>query len=289
MLTRPFRSLMMIIFVIAIATFVSYSVYISAQDAQNKNKPGEPVEIEIANNAINVANRITGLNELSNVRIAASEVTIAEAEDDTPLVPVRKKIINRPLWKVSYEVNALELRDKKNPHIVGFDVYIDKANGQLLKIVSRDAPGLPEEYRKGFKVSNQEIASHLDHNRYWDPNQLPLIAPRFRFIDIVKNKKSRIIARHHECYYFLYKPNEAENIPAWFNILYGTEPPPSIGGPAVAELSGLKIVTPSLAERYTRTFRMGMINAMSGDEVGVAAFAQGTNEDTFTKPSQTTK
>ena len=260
----------MIVFVLAIAALVSLSVYISAQN--------KPVEIEIGKNAIDVANRITELDELPNVRITVNEVRIAEAEDDTPLPPVRERLINRPLWKVSYEVDALEFRiggrNKRNPHIVGFDVYIDTSTGQMLKIVSCDAPGLPEEYRTGIKVSNQEIASMLDLNRFWVPDQLPLTAPRIRFVDMVLRGGG--IGRHRECYYFLYKRNEVENIPAWLTIAYGTEPLPF--APRLNPEMPVKFQP--LAEKYVQTFQMSVVDAMSGEEL-LGAMSTGTNEDTF--------
>jgi hypothetical protein len=75
-----------------------------------------------------------------------------------------------------------------------------------------------------------------------------------------------------------------ENIPAWLNIIYGTEP----FRPAF-RLDSEDFVIPQpqqnaepkpLAERYTRTFEMGVVDAMSGEEL-LGVLAKGTNEDTF--------
>lgn len=274
MLSRYSRIPTMIVFVLAIAALVAYCVYISAQN--------KPVEIEIGKNAIDVANRITGLNELPNVRVTANEVRIEEAADDTPLPPVRQKLINRPLWKVSYEIDALEHRNKINPHIVGFDAYIDTSTGLMLKIVSRDAPGLPEAYRTGIQVSNQQIASILSRDGFWVPDRLPLTAPNSKFVDKVKG--NGIIARHYECYYFLYKQDEVENIPAWLIIRYGTEPYPSLNRFEPEDFRDPQLrppaIPPPLAERYVRTFELHVIDAMSGKEL-LAGLVKGANEDTF--------
>ena len=90
-------------------------------------------------------------------RITTDPVTIAEADDDTPWFLAKKLLINRPLWKVSYEVDALAHSNKVNPHIRGFDVYVDVSTGQVLKIVSRDDPNMPEQYRTGIRVSKKRL------------------------------------------------------------------------------------------------------------------------------------
>ena len=268
MLSRYSRIPTIVVLVLAIIALVFYGIYISAQNPS--------VEIEIGKNAVDVMNQITGLDELSNVQITANAVTIAAAADDTPLLPVRQKLINRPLWKVSYQIDVLQHHNTVNPHIVGFDAYIDTSTGQLLKIVSRDAPGLPEKYRTGIRVSNPHIASSLDRNRFWVPDSLPLTAPSFRFVDMLKG--NGLIARHYECYYFLYKQKDVEGgaiIPAWLIIRYGTERffplGPSEHRPAVL---------PSLAEKYARTFRLSIVDATSGETLR-AFWATSANEDTF--------
>ena len=268
MLSGYSRAPTMVVLVLAIVALVFYGIYIFAQDRS--------VEIEIGTNAINVANQITGLDELSNVQITANAVTIAEAADDTPLLPVKQKLINRPLWKVSYAVDALQHRNKVNTHIAGFDAYIDSSTGQMLKIISRDAPGLPEKYQTGIRVSNQHIASSLGKNRFWISDRLPLTAPSFRFVDMIKG--NNLIARHYECYYFLYQHNEAAGgtiIPAWLIIQYGTERFFPLGPPEHRQT-----VLPSLAEKYARTFRMSIIDATSGETLR-AFWATGKNDDTF--------
>lgn len=269
MLPQYSRISTMLVLVLAITTLVSCGLYLSTQ---NKS-----VEVEIGKNAIDVANRITGLNELSNVQITVNEVRIAEDADDTPLPPVRQRLIDRPLWKVSYSIDKLVHRNKVNPYIVGFDAYIDISAGQLLKIVSRDAPDLPEEYQTGIKVSNQAIASDLNLNRYWwVPDQLPLNTPSFRFVDMLKGNGA--IARHYECYYFFFKHHEADGgtiLPAWMIILHGTEPVPPLGPPEYRPT-----VFPSLAEKYRRTFEMRLFDATSGERFG-GSLSVGSNEDTF--------
>ena len=257
-----------VILILATASLASCNVYMSAQ---NKTE-----EVEISKNAIDVANRITGLDELPNAQITAYEVRIAAETDDTPLPSVKQRLINRPLWKVSYKINELMHRNKVNPYIIGFDVFVDLSTSQLLKIVSRDAPGLPEEYRIGIKVSNQAIAFSLNLNRYWVPDQLPLNAPNFRFVDMLKGNGG--IARHYECYYFFYKHLEADGgttIPAWMIILYGVEPLSPLGPPEYRPT-----VFPSLAEKYRRTFAMYLFDAMSGEVFG-GTHSVGSNEDTF--------
>lgn len=259
----------MVVLILTTATLASCGIHMSVQN--------KPAEVEVATNAIDVANWITGLDELPNVQITVNEVRIAEETDDTPLPPVRQRLIDRPLWKVSYSIDKLTHRNKVNSHIVGFDAYIDLSAGQLLKIISRDAPDLPEEYRTGIKVSNRAIASDLNLNRYWwVPDQLPLNAPSFRFVDMLKGNGA--IARHYECYYFLFKYPEADGgtiIPAWLIILYGTEPIPPLGPPGYRPT-----VFPSLAERYRRTFTMHLFDATSGERFG-GSLSVGSNKDTF--------
>lgn len=269
MLLRYSQISTMVVLILVTVPLASCSVYMSAQN--------KPAEVEVATNVIDAANRITGLDELPNVQITVNEVRIAEEAADTPLPLVRQRLINRPLWKVSYKIDELVHRNKVNPHIVGFDAYIDISAGQLLKIVSCDAPDLPEEYQTGIKVSNQAIASDLTLNRYWwVPDQLPLNAPSFRFVDMLKGNGT--IARHYECYYFLYKHHEADGgtiIPAWMIILYGVEPLPPLGPP-----EHRPTVFPSLTKKYRRTFTMYLFDAMSGEVFG-GNHSVGSNEDTF--------
>lgn len=259
-----------VILILTTASLASCSVYMSAQ---NKTE-----EVEISKNAIDIANRITGLDELPNAQITAYEVRIAEETDDTPVPLVRQKLINRPLWKVSYKIDELVHRKKVNPHIVGFDVYVDTSTDQVLKIVSRDAPGLPEEYRIGIKVSNQEIASYLNGKKYWLSNQLPQTPPSFRFVDKLTGSYGSIV-RHYECYYFLFKYRAVDGgaiIPAWMIIYYGTEPMPPSGGAFYPQSP----IVLSLAEKYKRTFQMHRYDATSGERLG-GWYVTGTNEDTF--------
>lgn len=259
-----------VVLILATATLVSCSVYMSAQN--------KPIGVEIGKDAIEVANRITGLNELPNVQITANEVWITEAADDTPVPLVRQQLINRPLWKISYKIDELVHRKKVNPHIVGFDVYVDTSTNQVLKIVSRDVPGLPEEYRIGIKVSNQEIASYFNSKRHRLSNQLPRTPPNFRFVDKLTGSYGSIV-RHYECYYFLFKYPVVDGdaiIPAWLIIYYGTEPMPPSGGAFYPQSP----IVLSLAEKYKRTFQMHRYGATSGERLG-GWYVTGTNEDTF--------
>lgn len=270
MLSRYSRISTMAVLVLAITTLVSCGFYMSPQNRS--------VELEIGKNAIDVANQITGLNELPNLQITANKVWITEAADDTPVPLVRQRLINRPLWKVSYKIGELVHRKKVNSHIVGFDVYVDTSTDQVLKIVSRDAPGLPEEYRIGIKVSNQQIASYLNENKYWLSNQLPQTPPGFRFVDKLKGMYGAIV-RHYECYYFLFKYPEVDGgaiIPAWMIIYYGTEPIPPSGGAFYPQSP----IVLSLAEQYRRTIQMYRYDAMSGKMLGGWS-TTGSNEDTF--------
>ena len=270
MLSQYSQMLTTVILTLAIATLVSCGVYMPAQN--------KLIGVGIGKNAIDIANRITGLNELPNVQITVNKVWITEAADETPVPLVRQRLINRPLWKVSYKIDELVHRKKVNPHIVGFDVFVDSPTDQVLKIVSRDAPGLPEEYRIGIKVSNQEIASYLNWKRYWLSNQLPQTPPRFRFVDKLTGSYGSIV-RHYECYYFLFKYPVVDGgaiIPAWMIIYYGTEPMRPSGGAFYPQSP----IVLSLAEKYQRTFQMHRYDAMSGEMLG-GWYATGTNEDTF--------
>ena len=225
-----------------------------------------------------IAAKITGLDTLANVRITTDPVTIAEPDDDTPWFLAKKLLINRPLWKVSYEVDALVHSNKVNPHIRGFDVYVDVSTGQVLKIVSRDDPNMPQQYRTGIRVSKKAIASFLNDDMYVIQDRLPLSTPTFKFADMIKMRGA--IARHYECYYFLCQQHPMDGgqiIPAWLVILYGTEPIQASGGPNPKRNPRHY----TLAEKYRRTFEIRMVGADSGKDVGVRMFAVGTNDDTF--------
>ena len=259
-----------VVLILATVTLASCSVYMSTRNKR--------AEVEVATNAIDVANRITGLDELPNVQIAVNEVRITEAADDTPVPLVRQRLIDRPLWKVSYKIDELVHRKKVNPYIVGFDVYVDTSTDQVLKIVSRDAPGLPKEYQIGIKVSNQEIASYLNGKKHWLSNQLPQTPPNFRFVDKLTGSYGSIV-RHYECYYFLFKYPVVDGgaiIPAWLIIYYGTEPMPPSGGAFYPQSP----IVLSLAEKYKRTFQMHRYDATSGERLG-GWYVTGTNKDTF--------
>ena len=88
-----------------------------------------------------------------------------------------------------------------NPHIVGFDVYVDVSIDKVLKIVSRDAEGLPEEFRKGIEVSNREVRSIFKENPRYIKDALPTVKPTFKLANLLAGKG--IICRHYEFYYIL--------------------------------------------------------------------------------------
>lgn len=218
--------------------------------------------------AIELSNTITGLDKLADVRITASAFTLPE-DDDTPILLIKKRLVDsKHLWKVSYQVDGLKHKNIANPHIKGFDVYVDTAQGQVLKIVSRDAEGLPEEFRKGIEVSNQQVCSAFGDNPLiaWD---LPTVTPTYTLGDFLTGKGK--IYRHYECYYILYREPDGDKrdkvFPIWLVILYGTEP-----------IEPLKPRT--LADGYVRTFEIYFVNAISGEGFPFVHIT-GENTDTF--------
>ena len=174
---------------------------------------------------IQFSNMITGLDGLASVRITAAPLTLSE-DDDTPIPLIKKRLSDSEhLWKVSYQVDALRYENKVNPHIVGFDVYLDIARGHVLKIVSRDAEGLAEVFRKGIEVSNQQIRSIFRHYPYI-MRRMPANTPAFTLRDLLVSND--VICRHYECYYILYRVPDGDKpdkvFPMWLITLYGTEP-----------------------------------------------------------------
>ena len=208
-----------------------------------------------AEKAIELSNTITRLDSLAGVRITATALTLSE-DDDTPILSIKKRLLDsKHLWKVSYQIDALPHPNEMNPHIKGFDVYLDIVQGHVLKIVSRDADGL-QEFWTGIEVSNQQIRSIFRSDPYimW---QLPADTPPFTLADLLVS--SDLICRHYECYYILYRETDGENrekvVPVWLVILYGTEPRKPL-------VSGKRR---TLADGYVRTFETYFVNAISGE------------------------
>lgn len=220
-----------------------------------------------------LANGITGLNTLTGVSIDVKSVELAE-DDDTPIPLFKDRLIAGSLWKVSYKIDALQHENKTNPHIVGFDVYVDISIGRVLKIVSRDAEGLAEQYVKGIKVSNRQVRSIFKNNPRRIKDAFPTVNPTFKFVDFLIGKG--IECRHYECYYILSPvPNNDNPIPRWLIILYGTEPHHPLGPIETRPLN-----PPKLADGYLRTFQMHFVDAMSGQR-SPYAYITGFNTDTF--------
>lgn len=266
MLLQRSEVLVMVVFAATVIAFFCGDACVFAQD--------EPVNA--SETAKSIAAQITGLDGLSDVRVTANSVTITKDDDDTPLSPAKDLLINRPLWKVSYEVDALVHPNKVNPHIRGFDTYVDISTGQVLKVVSRDDPNMPEQYRTGVEVSNKEIASILTEDVYVVQDRLPTVVPTFKFADMIMG--NGIIARHYECYYFLFQHRSVDGgqiIPAWLVVLHGTEPIRSLG-PTEHRPARHR----SLAESYRRTFKLLMLDAESGD-VLLRGSTVGSNDDLF--------
>lgn len=225
-----------------------------------------------AEKAIELSNTITGLDSLAGVRITAAALTLPE-DDDTPILSIKKRLLDsKDLWKVSYQVDALRHQNTVNPHIKGFDVYFDIARAKVLKIVSRDAEGLPHQYQKGIEVSNQQIHSSFSQNLYieW---RLPAVTPAYTLGDFLTGKGK--IYRHYECYYIF--PFNSER-PKWLIIAYGGEPSiEAMGNPAKA---GTPRKRRTLADGYFRTLEIGFVDAMSGEWVP-SSYTTGDNDDTF--------
>ena len=225
---------------------------------------------------IQLSNTITGLDRLASVRIKVDPFTLDE-NDDTPILSIKKRLLDsRHLWKVSYQVDALRHENMVNPHIKGFDVYLDIATGQVLKIVSRDAEELPQEYRSRITVSNQQIRSTFRHDLIkW---LLPAVTPAYTLGDFLTGAGE--ICRHYECYYILFRtPNRVDNkdIPMWLVIRYGTEPIEAVGVGAMENKPPPKPRT--RADGYVRTFQIYFVDATSG-EVSPFKFSLG-EDDTF--------
>ena len=221
-----------------------------------------------------LADEITGLNRLAGVSIEVESFTLPE-NDDTPIRLFKEHLVTGSLWKISYKVDSLQHANKVNPHIVGFDVYADVSTGQVLKVVSRDDPAIPEQYQTGIEISNKEIASILTEDMYVIQDRLPAVVPTFKFADMIMG--NGVTARHYECYYFLFQHRSIDGgqiVPAWLVILYGTEPIRSLGPVEHRPSRHLP-----LAERYRRTFEIQMLDAKSG-ELLLRGSSVGSNDDT---------
>ena len=231
--------------------------------------------------AIKLADDITGLNRLADVRVDAESFTLPE-DDDTPIRLFKKHLLKGSLWRVSYKVDALQHENKVNPHIVGFDVYVDVSIDKVLKIVSRDAEGLPEEFRKGIEVSNRHVRSIFKHNPDYIKDALPTVKPTFKLADLLVGKG--IICRHYEFYYILLgDPNNDKAVPTWLVIIYGAAPSIEPSGGGATEDSEKPRKRPKvrqLADGYFRTLEIHYVEAMSREWLGVAHI-MGENTDTF--------
>ena len=225
--------------------------------------------------AIKLADDITGLNRLADVCVAAESFTLPE-DDDTPIRLFKEHLLKGSLWKVSYKVDALQHENKVNPHIVGFDVYVDVSIGKVLKIISRDAERLPEEFRKGIEVSNRHVRSIFEHNPRYIKDALPTVKPTFKLADFLVGKGK--ICRHYEFYYILLgAPNSDKVVPSWLVIIYGADPSIEPSG-GINPTRRPKVR--KLADGYFRKLEIHYVDVMSGKR-GPYAYLMGENTDTF--------
>lgn len=227
--------------------------------------------------AIEVSNTITGLNRLPDVRITAAAFTMPK-NDDTPIRFFRNKLIEASLWKVSYKIEALQHENMTNPHIKGFDVYVDVADEKVLKIVSRDAKTLGRQFRKGIKVSNRQLRQKF-RKRAAIERALPSTIPPFDLADHFMG--TGMETRHYECYYFVHRvPNSHIIFPAWLIIYYGAEPIEALGAFANSDSPPKPRKRRKLADGYVRTLEYWIYDAKDGEPLGGGQLV-GKNTDTF--------
>ena len=228
-------------------------------------------------NAIQIANDITGLNRLPDVRVSASAHEIAE-HDDTPIRLFKQKLFDASLWKVSYEIDALRHKNRTNLHIKGFDVYVDITHEEVLKIVSRDATSLGAKFRKGIEVSNKQLYRDFIDAQYID-RVLPSANPKHDLADHFMGLGKE--CHHYECYYIMFhNARTNQRHPAWIIIYYGTEPAQPMGAYVDDTGKVVKGAKRKLADGYMRTLEYHLINAEDGDILG-GGVAVGKNTDTF--------
>jgi len=96
---------------------------------------GAPVEISQAD-TIKLALQYTGLGEEKDVTVSARRENAPE-DDNVPFL----RLGGKPVWRVRLDNVRLTVRDPsgktyENPTIHRLDVFLDRANGSLLKIVS---------------------------------------------------------------------------------------------------------------------------------------------------------
>jgi hypothetical protein len=205
--------------VVIVLTILPYDISVWSQKVGEQQRI---IEVEVAPNVIDTADRFTGFNNLENVQITAEQVVIAEEEDDSPIAMIHSRIVGRPLWRVTYTASLPEWQGKRNPYIQAFEVLLDAGDRSLLKVSSKWAEDIDLKFKEGARISRRQIASIIRDNHVISA-VLPKEPPSKKLIASLTQAAGAFIdVKHIEWYYIAIGE---DNTPVWLKITHGGPPP----------------------------------------------------------------
>ncbi len=229
------------------------------------------IEIEVAQDMIQKANQLTGLNELENVQITAEPIELKENEDNSPIRAIHSRIVGRLFWRVTYTGEFPEWNGQTNPNIRAFVVFLDAQDGSLLKVASKWAEDIDKRYKVGAWISREKIATLISDNHAVS-NTLPKVPPlRDTITRLTTGTAAYIDAKHIEWYY-LNLTREEGDVPAWLRITHGGPVPIYLGPHRELGPELKNEVTPD----YQRVARISLKDARTGKSL-LSAEMVGTN------------
>jgi len=189
----------------------------------------EPHQITSQSEAVAVASRLTGLDELSE-KISARFTTVTE--DYTPFLS--KQLIGSQAWQVEFENVSLRLESAipgyQDQFQRKFIVLIDRNTGQLLSITSK-FEGKDPDMRPIASGESAEEQLRAEEETY---HGLPDEEPKIGFLDALDivlsdGIGSPFLAKEIYASYVMHSRMDSEPRPVWIVTLRGLPPMPARG------------------------------------------------------------
>ncbi len=160
--------------------------------------------------AIGRALDYTGLGVQPEVTVSADRTTVP-ADDDVPFL----RLAGKAAWRVTLDNVRIIIRGSdgkayENPIIHRLDVWLDRADGRLFKIISPPPPDVDPSLRAS--LAQREASVKSGPERYVG---LPEVLPAVKFMDTLQPGRSvgARTAKQVEGLYVLVRDATAEEIP----------------------------------------------------------------------------
>jgi hypothetical protein len=202
-----------------------------SQAAGENRMAADRKNITTDSEAIQSANRLTGLNQLTQ---SATAQRIVISSSNLPFLS--KEVIGRPAWQVAYGKTSLKLKSAvpgfQDQYVREFSVVLLERGGQLVSVSSR-YEGEDPNMREPASAESAQRQMQDESEVY---TGLPADDPRINFLDaldvvLTKGSGSPFLAKAIEAVYVMDSISGSPSQPVWALTLRGL-PPLTAHGPA---------------------------------------------------------